>query len=623
MSPQDDKPQDEAPQVKEPAAKASAAEEPAVKASAAEEPAVKASAAEEPAADASSTEEPADQASAAEDPERLPIAPASEDAADSSADAQRPSDAGEAEPQRRRRKAKDAAPWQPVPILGGKAAYGFAFLTGFLYFLSFPGIDIWPLSFIALAPLIIALRGQSVRRATGLGWVAGFTMTMFGFYWLLDMLKVFSGFPVPLCALFMALLCGYQAGRIALCGLLYGLTERRGWPASLAFVGAFAASELLYPLLFPWYFGATVHNAPVLLQTADLGGPILVGLVLVAPNLAVAEVVTALWRKRALDRRIVLAGALVPLVAALYGVWRISTVEAQAQASEAVKVGLVQGNSPLLSRQDALKTHLQLTAELKQQGVQLVVWSEAAVSGLFPEKDYEKLLRRLFTGKLGVPTIVGTVLHRPIEPQPAMGRRSRFFNVAVMADAQGHITSRYDKQFLLMFGEYLPFGETFPKLYEWSPNSGSFTPGSSYAPLTLGQHRYATSICYEDINPSFVNELVRQGDPDMLVNMTNDAWFGDTTEPWIHLALAKMRSVEHRRYLLRATNSGISAIVDPVGRVVAHSSPFKEETVVGTARYMRSHTVFGTLGHIPYWIVSVLMGVACFVRRPRRRAPSA
>src|SRR5690606_15659256 len=101
-----------------------------------------------------------------------------------------------------------------------------------------------------------------------------------------------------------------------------------------------------------------------------------------------------------------------------------------------------------------------------------------------------------------------------------------------------------------MFGEYLPFGDTFPVLYEWSPNSGAFSPGTSFEPLRYGDHRLATMICYEDIIPSFVNKLVDAGEPDLLVNMTNDAWFGDTAEPWQHLALAKFRSVEHHMFLV-------------------------------------------------------------------------
>ena len=120
--------------------------------------------------------------------------------------------------------------------------------------------------------------------------------------------------------------------------------------------------------------------------------------------------------------------------------------------------------------------------------------------------------------------------------------KGTYFNTALLADEKGEILGRYDKQFLLAFGEYLPFGETFPVLYDWSPNSGRFTPGTSIEPLVLGEHRISALICYEDILPSFVNKIVAHADPDLLVNLTNDAWFGDSTEPWIHFALAKMRA---------------------------------------------------------------------------------
>src|SRR5262249_54572180 len=154
-------------------------------------------------------------------------------------------------------------------------------------------------------------------------WAAGFTMTMCGFYWLLSMLQIFSGFPTPLCIFFMAILCAYQAGRIALCGWLYGRAEARGWPAAPVVALAFVGSELGYPPLFPRYYGATVHNGVVFLQTADLGGPYAVGLVLVAANLGVAELVLARREKRLAARRVLAAAVAVPAVAALYGYVRL------------------------------------------------------------------------------------------------------------------------------------------------------------------------------------------------------------------------------------------------------------------------------------------------------------
>jgi len=525
-------------------------------------------------------------------------------------------DGGQAAP-----KLEKDATFAPVGALPARQAYALALLSGVLYFLGFPGMDIWPISLVALVPLIVALRGQPVKRAAGLGWMAGFTMTMTGFYWLLEMLKVFSGFPLPLCALFMAILCAYQGGRIGLAGWLYGRAEARGWPAPLVFALAFAASELVFPLLFPWYFGASVHNAPVLMQVADLGGPILVGLVLVCANLGLAEIVLAYRRREKANNRVVAIGIAVPLLAAAYGVFRVSTIgQAMAQA-EKVRIGVVQGNMGLFDRGKAFEVHVRRTKELAEsKTVDLVVWSEAAVPRAFSEARFTDEVHRAITRQLGVATIVGTVLRRPPN---APGARSVLFNTALMAGEDGKILGRYDKQYLLAFGEYLPFGDLFPILYKWSPNSGHFTPGTSLDPLPWGDHRIGTLICYEDILPSFVQKLVKHGDPDLFVNLTNDAWFGDSTEPWIHLALAKMRAVEHRRFLVRATNSGVSAIVDATGRVVAHGGTFREETIKGEGRFMRAWTLYGAIGDIPWYLATLAIAAMSFRSRPKRLAKPA
>jgi len=203
--------------------------------------------------------------------------------------------------------AKVTAPTPSVAV-SRRAAYLLAFATRTLYLLGFAGTDIWPSALVALAPMAVAMEGQSPRRCLEVGAIAGFTMNMMGFYWLYDMLKTFSGFPGPLCVLFMSVLCAYQGGRIALFGWLYGRARERGWPGVLVFMLAFAASELVYPLLFPWYFAASVHQVPALTQLAELGGPYLVVLVLAAPSVAIAELVLARRAGRPFDRRLVVAG---------------------------------------------------------------------------------------------------------------------------------------------------------------------------------------------------------------------------------------------------------------------------------------------------------------------------
>jgi apolipoprotein N-acyltransferase len=508
----------------------------------------------------------------------------------------------------------------PLP---GTIAYSGAVLSGLLYWLAFPGRYDTPwyglIAFVAFVPLWISLQEQSPRRATWIGIVTGATMNLAGFYWLLNMLKTFSGFPTPLCLVFVVLVCTYQGGRLGLMGWLYARATRRGWPRALTFLAAFAASELLYPLLFPWYFAATTHKLPALSQTAEIGGPILVGVVIVAGGLALAEPILARLARRAMRLGTVLWPAAAIAATVAYGAYRIPVVDRQAQQGEPVHVGLVQGNMALIQKREdpaeGLRRHMRLTHELKARGVELVVWSESSVTFPVQERIYKPLMRDKFARAIGIPAIFGGVIYR-IDPD-----RERWYNTALSTDARGEVTSRYDKEYLLAFGEYLPLGDEIPKLYEWSPNSGRFTPGTALDPLLVdlhgATHRVSALICYEDILPAFTNKVVRAASPELLVNMTNDAWFGDTSEPWEHLALAQLRSIEHRRYLVRSTNSGISAFIDPVGRVMSHTESFQLQSLDEIVHFLHRRTIYEVIGDGPWWVLSGLLVIAAFVRRPR------
>jgi apolipoprotein N-acyltransferase len=497
-----------------------------------------------------------------------------------------------------------------------------ALLSGFLYFAAFPGSDLWPIAFVALVPLMIALHGQSPRRGVWLGWVAGFTMTMIGFYWLLEMLRVFSGFSTPLCILFMSLLCAYQAGRMALAGWLSARATSRNWPFGLSFALAFATSEFIFPLLFPWYYGATVHQCPVLMQTAEIGGPILVGLVLLAINYAIFRALLAGWQRTRQPWELHISLVSVGVVALAYGLLREHAVRSTMAVAPKARIGIVQANMSLFGKrhdiEEGLRRHLTLTKQLRDQGnLDIVVWSETSVMRAVEESSMAIAVPRAFSRNLEVPALVGSVLVRPVEDE----REYVFFNSALSTDAAGNVTGRYDKTFLLAFGEYLPWGDTFPILYKWSPNSGHFSPGTSIEPLELAGHRVSTNICYEDLVPGFVNKMFRHRDAELIVNMTNDAWFGNTLEPWQHLALAQFRAIEQRRYLIRSTNSGISAFVDPTGKVIAHSGAFQQAAMSRDIAWMKGKTVYRFIGDSPWWLASVISLFLAF--RVRRTRPSS
>ncbi|MGC4065837.1 MAG: apolipoprotein N-acyltransferase [Polyangiaceae bacterium] len=503
-------------------------------------------------------------------------------------------------------------------VKSGWAASGLAVLSGLLYFLAFPGLDWWPLAFIAFVPLWIALQGSAPKRAFGLAWLSGFTMTMAGFYWLLSMLQNFSGFPTALCLVFMSLLCAYQAGRIGVLGWLYGRAAARGWPKELVFVLAFAASEFLFPLLFPWYFGATLQSVPLLLQTAELGGPIIVGVVLVCANLGLAEPLLARLEGRSLRRDRILIHASIVIAAVAYGAVRIPFVDAAVARAPKANVGLVQANMSLMGKRrelaEGLRRHLNLTAELRQRGpLDFVVWSETSVMRAVDEEVLLEVVPNYVGRHIGVPAIFGAVIVRDV----GGARQYVAWNSALSTGKSGAVTGRYDKQFLVTFSEYIPFGDQLPILYEWSPNSGRFSPGKRIEPLPIDGHPVATIICYEDLSPSFVNSLFRHKNAQLLVNMTNDAWFGDTIEPYQHFAISKLRAVEQRRYFVRSTNSGVSAVVDPVGRTLFQTKTFTATSFAAQVAWLEGTTIYRMLGDFPMWLASLASVVLAFLRRRR------
>jgi apolipoprotein N-acyltransferase len=510
----------------------------------------------------------------------------------------------------------DRALSAPGTIVGEPAAFGLAALSAAMYFLGFTGFDIWPLALVSMVPLLVALRGRSGWRALRLGWLMGTIANAGGFHWVVGMLKTFSGFPTPLCFSFSLLLDAAQGLEFAVFAWLIARADGRGFSRWLTVPATLAALELAFPLLFPTYTANSLQTVLVLVQTADLGGPIFVS-VLVAFGWVAIERAVIPSRGVPLARR--LRPLLVPLaiwaVAIPYGIVRMHQVDRESATAPALRVGLVQENLGLTEKRDepanALVRHLAATRRLEARGVDLVVWSESAVSFVIPE--YVTDIHDAFPPwNLHVPVLFG-----------ALGERGqRLYNTAVMVDGSGHIEGTYDKTYLLAFGEYLPGGETFPKFYEWSPHTGHFTPGSRLASVPLpgstpsAPRSVIPLICYEDILPRFVRDFERATDASLLAVILNDAWFGQTSEPWSHLALATFRSIEQRRDFVRAANSGVSAFIDAAGRVTGHTGTFSIEAPIGVVHLRRGHTLYYYLGDWIAWL-GVIASVGVFVMRLR------
>ncbi|MBI5517453.1 MAG: apolipoprotein N-acyltransferase [Deltaproteobacteria bacterium] len=491
-----------------------------------------------------------------------------------------------------------------------------AVLAGVLYFLGFAGFEVWPFAFVSQVPFLLALRGRQGWSAFRLGWLTGTVFVGGGFFWIAGMLKTFSGFPLPLCVLLAAILWAAQGLQHGAFAWLVARADARGWPRLLTVPAALAATELAFPVLFPWYTANSLHRLPVLFQTADLGGTILVSMALALGWAALDDVLS-----RYLADRRGLRGQLralrYPLAfwafAIPYGLWRISAIDRDPGAP--LRVGIVQQNLGLQEKRTdpnlALERHLEASRALERDGVDLIVWSESALAFRIPE-GLENIRTYIPEWDLRTATLFGALR---VEEPP--GEHRRLFNTAFVTDATGRLRGRYDKVYLLAFGEYLPFGDWFPGLYDLSPNSGRFTRGSTLDALPIPGGHVAPLICYEDILPRFVSRFQREArpTPNILAVILNDAWFGDSAEPWIHDALAKFRAVEHRRDLLRAANSGVSSIIDAAGRETAHSGTFTRETVRGVAHLREGRTVYGVVGDLPAMVALAFSVAAAFRRR--------
>jgi len=203
-----------------------------------------------------------------------------------------------------------------------------------------------------------------------------------------------------------------------------------------------------------------------------------------------------------------------------------------------------------------------------------------------------------------LPLLFGAVSGHILDYSDPSTLANQRYNSAFLVDEGGTVLGRYDKQYLLAFGEYIPFGDVFPVLYDWIPAAGRSSRGPNTAPIPFRGRNLGVLICYEDILPEYTRKLVANGGVDVLLNLTNDAWFGKTQEPKQHFVLALFRSIEHRRSLVRSTTNGISGAVAPSGEILALTDLHGRESFVVDIPLRTGETFYQKAGH---WFPQVLL----------------
>ncbi len=479
------------------------------------------------------------------------------------------------------------------------------FLSAFLFAVPFLYPSLCPTAWVALVPFFwLVHRSRTIGQALFLGWLMGWMTNVMGLYWLVYTIRVFGEFPYPLSALIFLIFTALEASQFAIFAVL---VHRFGSGPLFLFPALFwVALEFWFPHLFPWYLASSQTHFLQLIQWADILGPYGTSFLLVWLNMILYRLVFSSYEKsRAVFLPAVICAVFVGAVLS-YGQIRLSSVTAAMDAAPELNLAAIQGNIDINLKWNPtqwaknLKTYQDLTRN--SAGASLIIWPETAFEPWLSE-EMQELPPELRTALppdvsffiFGVRSFLGRPNRKDFEA----------FNSAFLADGQGRVLGRYHKQILMAFGEYIPFSGILSKVPGVPPLGDGFARGNGPRTLDLsGKIRVAPLICYEDLMPQLARAFVSENRANLLVNLTNDAWYGDTVAPWQHLRLAQWRAIETRRTLVRATNTGVTTVIDPKG-VQAQTLPtFSPGVLPARVRIMDGETLYVRFGDWFAWLVT-------------------
>ena len=482
-----------------------------------------------------------------------------------------------------------------------------------LLILVFPRFDAGLLAPVALVPLLVAAaREPRPLRRFLMGEAAGFVYWFGVCGWIQAVLEVHGAMGAALSWLAFLLFCLAKALQTAVFTWLAGFLMPR-WYAVPTVAALWTGIERTHaPLGFPWLaLGNAGADMSLPARLAPFIGVYGLSFVFVMLNAAAALVL--LRRPR---RELAWLGAL----AALYLPPELPRAQAPASAAVVLQPNVADSNDWGAGKTDALHNRLALrsmesTLAPGAPPPELIVWPEMPAP-LYIDRDPalgDRLARLARAAR--TPVLATVVAHTPTgEP----------LNSAVLVSARGDVVDRYDKI------QLVPFGEFVPSLFGWvnriTSETGDFAPGSRVVVFPSGEHRFGAFICYESAFPHLVRQFARGG-AEALINLSNDGYFGRSAAREQHLKLVRMRAIENRRWIVRATNDGITAAIDPAGRVTQRLEPYREATARARFAWSRETTFYTRHGDWFAWLCLVV-GIAAALGRvtgiaPRRLPASA
>lgn len=494
----------------------------------------------------------------------------------------------------------------------------FPITSGILMILSQPPISSTFVAYIALIPLILTWQGSSMRRNFLSGFVAGFVSYLGLIYWVVVAMNRYGGIDIYTSSAILILLVLYLSLYTGLFALVVPYMERK---LSIPF---FISAPVVWVLLeyargiiltgFPWSLLAySQHKFLPLIQVVSVTGPYFISFLIVAANCVLYPIfigkIKITWdlkmrRTPGTEKPgkyyLIYTAVIVVLFATalLYGYRRMDT-----KSEGNLKVAIIQGNIPQDVKWDEtfkmkiVRTYYRKTLEAGE-GTDLVIWPETAMPFIFNDELYVNKTIKELAAALKTDLLFGTV---------TKDIKGRYYNTAYIYNEAGELAGSYNKVHLVPFGEFTPLLRYFPFMAGLTAPCGNFTSGEAHKPIETKTGKIGILICYEGIFPYITNDTVRNG-AQVLVNITNDAWFGKTSAPYQHLAFYVFRAIETDRYVLRAANTGISAIIDPGGRTIQKTGIFTEDVIRGSFSLQDGQTLYVRYGD--YFVLAAFLFLA-------------
>ncbi|MDE1162469.1 MAG: apolipoprotein N-acyltransferase [Acidobacteriaceae bacterium] len=506
-----------------------------------------------------------------------------------------------------------------------------AALSAFLQWLPFPiagPVPLWRRLFcwFCLVPLLLAVLGEDAegkplgaKRAGLLGYLCGVLWYLGNCYWIFPTMHIYGALPTPVALGILVLFTLYLGLYHALFGSLLGFVRERLSASTALLLAPFAwvAVELARARItgFPWdLLGYTQIDNLALTRMAPITG--VMGL-----SLLVA-VVNALWLGRwrvrsSVAQRVVFITAAVVVVTltVLEVTWRPEELPASRHAvllQSNLSVGAESG--PKETRDQLLQklSTLSLQAAGSAEHVDLVAWPEAPADFIDGDPLFRESIGSL-AKQLRAPVIADSIA---VERNATVPEAGKLYNSASFFASDGSYSGRYDKMHLVPFGEYTPYKDLFFFAGHLLDNVGGFSPGTQHTLFHADGHSIGVFICYESIFGDEVRELAKNG-ADVLLNLSDDGWYGDSSAPWEHLDMVRMRAIENNRWLLRSTNTGVTTVIDPYGRMGTSLPRHRRGALAATFAYRQGTTFYTRHGDWLGWLCALI--ALAFLGMARRK----